>query len=72
MEKIDKYQDVVKHYTNWGSYDVWVSPDLGLVSEWKTGRIVKRFQGETAWSDAERWATDLHFVHDIGQAGGGR
>ena len=25
-------------------------------------KIVKRFRGETAWSDAERWAWDAHYA----------
>jgi len=25
-----------------------------------TGKAVKRFSGETAWSDGERYAGDLH------------
>ena len=30
------------------------------------GRIVKAFKGETAWSDAERWAEDKHYAELYG------
>lgn len=28
----------------------------------KDGKIIKRFKGETAWSDAELWAWDAHYA----------
>lgn len=27
-------------------------------------KVIKRFKGETAWSDAERWAWDTHYKND--------
>ena len=50
---------------NWGSFNTYSDSDKAVVVEWRTGKAVKRFKGETAWSDANRWASDLHFAHDI-------
>lgn len=29
------------------------------------GNVLKRFKGETAWMDAERYASDLHFQDEM-------
>ena len=52
---------------NWGSFNTYVSIDgtKAVVVEWRTGRVVKRFKGETAYTDADRWAYDLHIVQDV-------
>ena len=52
---------------NWGSYNVYATPNgmKAAVVDWRTGKAVKRFSGESSWSDADRWATDLHYIHDI-------
>jgi hypothetical protein len=51
---------------NYGSYNSYASPDgmKAVVVDWRTGKPVKRFTGETAHQDAERWAWDLHYAHD--------
>ncbi len=53
---------------NWGTYNVYATPDgmVGVVVNRDTGKQVKRFKGESAWADADRFATDLHWTHDIG------
>jgi len=52
---------------NWGSYNVYASEDgmKAVVVDWRTGKPSKRFKGETAHHDADRWATDLHYAHDL-------
>lgn len=52
---------------NWGSYNTYATEDgmKAIVVEWRTDRVLKRFTGETAYQDADRWATDLHFAHDM-------
>jgi len=51
---------------NWGSFNTYSTNDgmSAVVVEWRTGRAVKRFKGETAHTDANRWATDLHYAQD--------
>jgi len=49
---------------NWGSYNVYCDNMNAVVVEWRTGKALKRFRGETAPHDADRWATDLHYAHD--------
>lgn len=53
--------------TNWGSFNTYATEDgmTAVVVDWRTGKAVKRYTGETAYQDADRWATDLHFAHDI-------
>jgi len=53
--------------TNWGSYNVYATPDgtKAIITQWSTGFTLKTFTGETAWSDADRYATDLYFSHDL-------
>lgn len=49
---------------NIGDYEVEVD-DVALIAVVRhlvTGRVVKRFRGETAWSDARRHAQDLVFA----------
>ena len=36
-----------------------------IVSPQQNHKIVKRFHGETAWSDAERWAWDKHYENKM-------
>jgi hypothetical protein len=43
--------------TYWGSYTVYSDSMSGRVVH--DGKIIKRFKGETAWIDAERYAEDL-------------
>jgi hypothetical protein len=52
--------------TNSGSFSTYASPDgmRAIVVEWRTGKACKRFKGETAHQDAERWAYDLHVAND--------
>jgi hypothetical protein len=50
--------------TNWGSYNVYSGSMKAVVLDWRTEKAVKRFKGETAHTDANRWAYDLHIVHD--------
>lgn len=51
---------------NWGSYNSYATEDgmKAVVVDWRTGKAVKRYKGETAYMDANRWASDLHFTHD--------
>jgi hypothetical protein len=42
-----------------GIYEIWSSSFAAEVK--KDGNIIKRFSGETAWSDAERFVSDLRF-----------
>lgn len=53
--------------TNWGSYNTYASPNgmRAIVVDWRTDKVVKRFNGETAYQDADRWANDLHYAHDL-------
>lgn len=52
---------------NWGSYNTYATEDgmKAVVVDWRTGKALKRFTGETAYQDADRWATDLHYAHDL-------
>lgn len=43
--------------TTIGQYESWSSEVSAEVR--KAGKVVKKFRGETAWSDAERFAWDL-------------
>jgi len=43
-----------------GKYAVYANNDKAIVVDGTTGKAVKRFSGETAWSDGERYAGDLH------------
>jgi hypothetical protein len=58
----------MKFEVNWGNYDVFATPDgmVAVVVDRFRGKQVKRFKGESAWADADRYATDLHWTHDIG------
>lgn len=40
-----------------GDYETWSSEMTAEVR--KGGKVIKKFRGETAWSDAERFAWDL-------------
>ena len=53
--------------TNWGSFNVYARPDgmKAVITQWSTGSTLKTFIGETAWSDADRYAADLYFSHDL-------
>jgi len=51
---------------NWGSFDVLAATGEAQVVEWRTGRIVKEFHGPTATADADTWAEELHWIHDLG------
>lgn len=43
-----------------GPHTAWATPN-GMRAEVRRGsRVVKRFRGETAWSDAVRYAGDLN------------
>ena len=44
-----------------GTYKVYSDGDNAVVRE--SGRVVKNFTGETAWSDAERWVDDNYNPH---------
>lgn len=49
---------------NIGNYEVLVD-DENLVAQvifLPNGKPIKKFKGETAWSDARRHATDMHFA----------
>ncbi len=46
--------------TQFGEYTVYSDAMSGRVVH--KGKVVKTFKGETAWSDAERWAEDKHFA----------
>jgi hypothetical protein len=52
---------------NWGSYSSYATPEgmKAVVVDWRTGKPVKRYKGETAHQDANRWASDLHYAHDL-------
>lgn len=47
--------------TQIGAYTVSSGEMLAMVLT-ESGRVLKSFTGETAWSDAERYASDLHFA----------
>lgn len=51
---------------NWGSFNTYASlhGNRVIVVDWRTERVVKRFKGETAYTDADRWAYDLHITQD--------
>lgn len=53
--------------TNWGSFNTYTNMEgtKALVVEWRTDRVLKKFVGETAHEDADRWAYDLHVTHDV-------
>jgi hypothetical protein len=53
--------------TNWGSFNTYTTNDgmKAVVVDWRTGKAVKRFKGETSHHDADRWATDLHWAQDM-------
>jgi hypothetical protein len=53
--------------TNWGSFNVYASDDgkKAIVVEWRTDRVVKVCKGATAFNDADKWAYELHYVHDL-------
>lgn len=44
-------------------YEIWSSSFAAQVK--KDGVILKRFRGETAWSDAERYVNDLVFYNQF-------
>lgn len=44
-------------------YEIWSSSFAAEVK--KDGEIIKRFRGETAWSDAERYVSDLVFYNQF-------
>jgi hypothetical protein len=43
-----------------GRHEAWANDMQGFVVDTATGAIVKRFKGETAWSDAARYAGDVN------------
>lgn len=49
---------------NIGDYEVEVDDGamVAIVRHLVTGKVVKQFRGETAWSDARRKAQDLYFA----------
>jgi len=53
--------------TNFGSFNTYATEDgtKAIVIEWRTDRVLKVFKGETAYQDADRWAYDLHYAHDL-------
>jgi hypothetical protein len=53
--------------SNWGSFNTYSNLDgtESIVVEWRTDRVVKRFKGDTAHEDADKWAHELHYVHDL-------
>lgn len=44
-------------------YEIWSSSFAAQVK--RDGEIIKRFRGETAWSDAERYVNDLVFYNQF-------
>lgn len=52
---------------NWGSFNTYATENgmKAVVVDWRTGKAVKRYTGETAYQDANRWAYDLHYAHDL-------
>jgi hypothetical protein len=53
--------------TNFGSFNTYATEDgmKAIVVDWRADKVVKRFTGETAYQDADRWANDLHYAHDL-------
>lgn len=49
---------------NIGNYECEVDDDalIALVRNVVTGKVARRFTGETAWADARRYASDLHWA----------
>ncbi len=45
-----------------GDYEVQSEELSAVVVNVVSGKVVKRFRGESAWSDANRYATDLYFA----------
>jgi hypothetical protein len=43
-----------------GNFQAWTTSDLGFIIDTATGKIVKRFRGESAWSNAARIAGDMN------------
>lgn len=52
--------DTLELQAEFGIYEIWSSSFAAEVK--KEGKIIKRFRGETAWSDAERFVNDLIFA----------
>lgn len=50
---------------DWGHGITTETTDMSGVVK-RNGKVVKRFRGETAWSDAERYASDLMFKEVYG------
>lgn len=44
--------------STYGNFQAWTSNMYGAVINTATGKVVKRFRGEMAWSDADRYAGD--------------
>jgi hypothetical protein len=53
--------------TNWGSLNTYTTEDgtRAIIVEWRTDRVVKSFSGENAYLEADRWAYELHYAHDL-------
>jgi hypothetical protein len=50
---------------NWGSFTTYATDDKAVVVDWRTGLVSKRFEGQQARLEANRWAYDLHYAHDL-------
>lgn len=42
-------------------FEVWADDERAVIINTDTHKVVKRFRGESAWSNAARYASDLYW-----------
>lgn len=57
-DKFVSQADEFKLEDQFGVYQVWSGSLSAKIVNTDNGKTVKKFKGETAWSDAVRWAGD--------------
>lgn len=45
----------------YGPYEVYADDDRAVIINTDRHKVVKRFRGESAWSNANRYASDLYW-----------
>jgi hypothetical protein len=52
----------------WGAFESWADDNTrAVVIDRKAGKVIKRFRGESAWSDANRDASDRYMADKYGK-----
>jgi len=52
----------------WGRFESWADDSTrAVVIDRETGEVIKRFRGESAWSDANRHASDIYMADKYGK-----